>query len=171
VGIILIIASLLFDGLIATQTDINHKKSGNDYAYSLMFSTNVVHLILNSAFIFFYWFINNDDTLSRVFSNPVLLKDVIMIGASGALGQIFIYLSISLFNSHLLSVITTSRKLFSVVFSNIQFHHHFTPLQWLGAMLVMVCTFAEMYIGKKNKDKEKAEANAAATAKVEKDKT
>ena len=85
-----------------------------------------------------------------------------MIGASGALGQIFIYLSISLFNSHLLAVITTSRKLFSVVFSNIKFQHHFTPLQWIGALLVMVCTFVELYIGKKNKEKEHKEAQATA---------
>jgi UDP-galactose transporter B1 len=67
-----------------------------------------------------------------------------MISASGALGQIFIYFAISLFNSYLLAVITTSRKLFSVVISNVQFKHHLTGVQWLGAAIVTICTFAEL---------------------------
>lgn len=78
-----------------------------------------------------------------------------MISASGALGQIFIYFAISIFNNYLLAVITTSRKLFSVVISNVTFSHHLSPMQWLGAGLVTACTFAELYIGKKNKDKER----------------
>ena len=78
-----------------------------------------------------------------------------MISASGALGQIFIYFAISIFNNYLLAVITTSRKLFSVVISNITFNHHLSPIQWVGAGLVTACTFAELYIGKRNKDKEK----------------
>ncbi len=53
--------------------------------------------------------------------DPVLFRNVIMIGLAGAFGQIFIYLTISLFNSYINSVITTTRKLFSVIFSSIQF--------------------------------------------------
>ena len=79
---------------------------------------------------------------------------MLLISASGALGQIFIYFAISIFNNYLLAVITTSRKLFSVVISNITFDHHLTQMQWLGAGIVTACTFAELYIGKKNKDKE-----------------
>jgi hypothetical protein len=41
-GIFLIIASLLFDGLVSSQTDMEHQRSGRDYAYSLMFSNNLV---------------------------------------------------------------------------------------------------------------------------------
>jgi UDP-galactose transporter B1 len=128
-----------------------------------MFSTNVVHLLANLSFFGFSLLAYQDDTLQRILSSPKLLYEVIMIGASGALGQIFIYLSISLFNSYLLAVITTSRKLFSVVFSNVKFNHHFTPLQWVGALLVMVCTFSELYIGKRNKDKEHKDAAKAKT--------
>ena len=63
VGILLIIASLLFDGMVATQTDIDHKKSGRDYAYSLMFSSNVVHLCANLGFFAFSLFAYHDTTL------------------------------------------------------------------------------------------------------------
>lgn len=73
VGIMLIVASLLFDGMVATQTDIDHKKSGRDYAYSLMFSTNVVHLLANLSFFGFSLLAYQDDTLQRIFSSPKLL--------------------------------------------------------------------------------------------------
>ena len=37
------------------------------------------------------------------------------------------------------------------------FNHHFTQMQWVGAVIVMFCTFGELLIGKNNKDKEHAE--------------
>jgi len=154
-GILLIIASLLFDGLVSSQTDKEHQSSGRDYAYSLMFSNNLVQLCANAGFYLFTWAMYGDDTLSRIFTQSNLFRDVMMISASGALGQIFIYFAISLFNNYLLAVITTSRKLFSVVISNITFNHHLSSMQWMGAGLVTFCTFAELYIGKRNKDKER----------------
>ena len=72
----------------------------------------------NLAFYSFYLTVHGDDTLNRVIQTPILLRDVVMIGASGVLGQIFLYLAISLFNCYMLTIITTSRKLFSVVLSN-----------------------------------------------------
>ena len=100
---------------------------------------------------------NGDTTLYRIAENHHLLRDVIMIGVSGALGQIFIYLTISLFNSYYSSVITTSRKLFSVVLSNFSFNHHFTMIQWAGAAMVMVCTVVELFIGKMKREKQHKE--------------
>jgi len=49
-----------------------------------------------------------------------------MVGVSGAVGQIFIFLTISLFDCYLLTIITTTRKFFSVVYSNFTFGHNFT---------------------------------------------
>ena len=67
-----------------------------------------------------------------------------MVGLSGAVGQIFIFLTISLFDCYNLTIITTTRKFFSVVYSNFRFGHNFSGVQWLGAALVMASTFAEM---------------------------
>ncbi len=85
-GIALILGSLIFDGLVSSQTDKEHKSSGRDFAYSLMFSNNFVQLVLNVVFYAFYFFIHGDGTLTKILSDPVLLRDVIMIGTSGALG-------------------------------------------------------------------------------------
>lgn len=113
--------SLIFDGLTSSQTDKEHKSSGRDYAYSIMVSNNVVQFLANLGFYIFSVFYSNEDTLQRIYASPELLKAVFMISISGALGQIFIYSAISLFNCYVLTVITTSRKLFSVVLSNIAF--------------------------------------------------
>jgi hypothetical protein len=50
-------------------------------------------------------------------------------------------------------VITTTRKFFSVVYSNFRFGHNFLPLQWFGASIVMACTFVELLQKKEKKHK------------------
>lgn len=85
-GNLLILSSLLFDGMVSTETDKTHKSSGRDFAYSFMFSNNLVQLSANLIFYLFYYFVHGDDTVARVISNSTLLRDVIMIGTSGALG-------------------------------------------------------------------------------------
>ena len=62
-----------------------------------MFSNNFVQIIANTAFYAFYATYNKDNTLERVLADNNLLRDVIMIGVSGALGQIFIYFAISIY--------------------------------------------------------------------------
>eukprot|EP00347_Sterkiella_histriomuscorum_P004006 403362113 len=151
VGITLVLGSLFFDGLTSSQTDKQHKQSGRDFAYSIMFSNNFVQLIANILFYIPAFFYQNDTTVSRVMNDSDNFRDVVMIGISGALGQIFIYLTISIFNSYLVTVITTSRKLFSVFLSSLTFHHKFSTIQWAGAFLVMICTMAELLFGRKHK--------------------
>lgn len=126
IGIVLVLMSLIFDGLTSSQTDKEHKNSGRDYAYSIMFSNNLVQFFANLGFYLFSVLYSNEDTLQRIYASPELLRAVITISVAGALGQIFIYFAISLFNCYVLTVITTSRKLFSVVLSNIAFQHHFS---------------------------------------------
>ena len=67
-----------------------------------------------------------------------------MTGLTGSVGQVFIFFCISVFDCYLLSVITTTRKFFSVVYSNFIFGHKFTQMQWVGAIIVMACTAAEL---------------------------
>ena len=124
----MVVASLVFDGLTSSQTDKQHKVSGRDYAYSIMFSNSLVQFLANFVIYSYEFTFQNDDTIVRVFKHYDIFWDVLMISVSGALGQIFIYLTISLFNSYYAAVITTTRKLFSVVLSNFSFNHHFSPL-------------------------------------------
>ena len=66
-------------------------------------------------------------------------------------GQVFIYLTISIFNSYVLTIMTTSRKLFSVIMSSFLFNHKFTAIQWSGAAVVMICTLVELITSRKKK--------------------
>mmetsp|Transcript_17773 Transcript_17773/g.30102 ORF Transcript_17773/g.30102 Transcript_17773/m.30102 type:complete len:90 (+) Transcript_17773:798-1067(+) len=74
-------------------------------------------------------------------------------GLSGCLGQIFIFLTISLFDCYLLTIFTTTRKFFSVLYSNFMFGHNFDNMQWTGASIVMLCTVAELFSKKSSGDK------------------
>lgn len=49
------------------------------------------------------------------------------------------------------SIFTTARKCFSVVFSAYVFKHHFTGVQWAGALLVMASTVGEMLMKSEKK--------------------
>jgi UDP-galactose transporter B1 len=83
----------------------------------------------------------------------------VAIGLCGSVGQVFIFLTVSLFDCYLLTIITTTRKFFSVVYSNFKFGHNFNQMQWIGALMVMACTFVELFSKKAKKlssDVEKA---------------
>jgi len=107
-----------------------------------------------------------DDTHSRLLTEPDLLFNCIYIGMCGTFGQVFIFLTISLFDCYLLTIITTTRKFFSVVYSNFKFGHNFNEMQWVGAMIVMCCTSLELFgIGKKDKKTEEGEEEQRDTKK------
>jgi UDP-galactose transporter B1 len=149
-----VIASLTFDGLTQTQTDKNHKSSKRDFAYPSMFTNNLLGLIFSGSMYIFGVVTSGDNTHTRIFSSNELLSECVIWGLAGALGQIFIFLTISLYDCYLLTIITTTRKFFSVVYSNFRFGHNFDTTQWIGASIVMLCTFAEL-LSKKDSKKEK----------------
>jgi UDP-galactose transporter B1 len=78
-------------------------------------------------------------------ASPEILSECVIWGLAGSIGQIFIFLTISLFDCYLLTIITTTRKFFSVVYSNFRFGHNFDNTQWVGASIVMICTFVELF--------------------------
>lgn len=154
-GLILVIMSLAFDGLTQTQTDKNHKEKSRDFAYPSMFTNNLIGLILSGMMYTFGAITEGDDTLQRILGSREILSECIIWGTAGSVGQIFIFLTISLFDCYLLTIITTTRKFFSVVYSNFRFGHNFDSTQWFGASIVMICTFVELFSKKSGNDKSK----------------
>ena len=111
-------ASLGFDGLTQTQTDKRFKQSKREFAYPGMLANNLVGLILSLTMYVVNAMIFGDNTHMAILNSPDQLKRCIIWGLSGTIGQIFIFFTISLFDCYLLTVITTTRKFFSVVYSN-----------------------------------------------------
>ena len=156
IGVLLVLGSLLFDGLSNTQTDKNHKKSKRDFAYLSMFYNNLFGLVLSFVIYLYEVQIAGDDSYIRIYQNPTLLFNCTAVGLAGSIGQVFIFFTVSLFDCYLLTIITTTRKFFSVVYSNFKFGHNFNTMQWVGATIVMICTFVELF-SKDKKKKEKVE--------------
>lgn len=119
-----------------------------------MFTNNLIGLILSGAMYTFGSLTEGDDTLQRIMTSPDILAECVIWGMAGSIGQIFIFLTISLFDCYLLTIITTTRKFFSVVYSNFRFGHNFDQMQWVGASIVMICTFVELFSKKGSKDKD-----------------
>lgn len=120
-----------------------------------MFTNNLFSLVLSTSIYIAEVTYFGDNTHERILAQPQLLFNCIMVGLSGAIGQIFIFLTISLFDCYLLTIITTTRKFFSVVYSNFRFGHNFTNQQWVGAIMVMLCTCAELFKSDESEKKEK----------------
>ena len=135
---------------------MQHKSSKRDFAYPSMFTNNCFGFVASLAIYVYGVITEGDDTHSRLMTEPNLLFNCVYIGLCGCFGQVFIFLTISLFDCYLLTIITTTRKFFSVVYSNFKFGHNFNQMQWVGAMTVMVCTSLELFgIGKDKKEKPK----------------
>ncbi|KAL7902350.1 UAA transporter [Trichoderma sp. SZMC 28014] len=67
---------------------------------------------------------------------PAVWKDVLGFAACGALGQVFIFYTLSTFSSVLLVTVTVTRKMFTMILSVVAFGHRLTQMQLLGVGLV-----------------------------------
>lgn len=67
---------------------------------------------------------------------PSVWTDVLGFAACGAVGQIFIFYTLSTFDSVLLVTVTVTRKMFTMILSVVAFGHSVTQMQALGVGLV-----------------------------------
>jgi len=82
---------------------------------------------------------------------PMTLVNILLFGAISALGQMFIYTMIVNFGSLMCSIVTTTRKLFTVLASILLFGHNLSSQQMLGAGLVFAGLMADQIFGKTKK--------------------
>lgn len=81
--------------------------------------------------------------------HPELFTHLTLFALTGALGQLFIFTMVSSFGALACSVVTTTRKFFTVLFSVIFFGNVLSGRQWIGTVLVFSGLFADMFFGKK----------------------
>ena len=132
-----------------------------------MFTNNLFGLVISIGIYAFEVITYGDDSHTKIFASPKLLYESVAIGLCGSIGQVFIFLCVTLFDCYLLTIITTTRKFFSVVYSNFKFGHNFNQMQWIGALMVMACTFVEL-LSKKDKKDKKDEKSPEVVPKVKK---
>ena len=84
-----------------------------------------------------------------VIEYPLVIKDLVLLAVLGTFGQIFIFYTIANFSPLILSIVTTTRKFFTVLASIVIYNHPVTGMQWVAIGLVFIGVFIEMISGSK----------------------
>jgi solute carrier family 35 (UDP-galactose transporter), member B1 len=77
--------------------------------------------------------------------HPEFLLHAFLFSVTGALAQLFIFRCLKLYGSYTTTVVTVTRKFFSVLLSVFIFHHKLSYLQWIGVLLVMVGLLIQVF--------------------------
>ncbi|KAJ9315783.1 hypothetical protein DTO271D3_4039 [Paecilomyces variotii] len=184
-GLFLLSINLLLDGLTNTTQDhvfssphLYTKFSGPQ----MMVAQNVLSTVLTAVYLLVMPYLSNSvilsilplpippstgselsSAISFLSRHPQALKDVLGFSICGAIGQLFIFHTLSRFSSLLLVTVTVTRKMLTMLLSVFWFGHSLSRGQWLGVALVFGGVGAEGIVQRQEKKaKEKAKAKAAA---------
>jgi solute carrier family 35 (UDP-galactose transporter), member B1 len=139
-GPLLLVGSLMFDGFTSLMQD------GDVHGLPMMFQLNLWSLLWTGVgtvlsgelvpFLNFWQAVGND-----------IMLDLFTFGLSSALGQIFIFSVIESFGPLTLSIITTTRKFFTVLASVVYFQHPLNSQQWTAMFVVVGALLVDSYFG------------------------
>jgi len=145
IGELLLLLSLTCDGLtgaVQERMKTEHKtKSGH-----MMMSMNKWSIMYLGVALTFTG--EGLEFISFVQRHPAVIWDLATFSVASALGQFFIFMCVSEFGPLPCSIITTTRKFFTVLASVIIFGNSLIPRQWLGTVLVFVGIFLDGMFGK-----------------------
>jgi len=151
-GIAFILLSLACDGLTGGLQDRIKKKSKergvSAKPYDLMFWTNLSMALVAVAVSL----VLGDLTTGVNFTlkNPVILEKILKFAVCSAIGQSFIFYTISEFNSLVCTTVTTTRKVFSVLLSIFLNGHQLSPVGWVGIGAASAGILSELSDDKKH---------------------
>lgn len=140
-GVILLLISLVCDGLLASCQQFLKRTSKQKYrppnAIETMLYVNIYSMLflLPLSILSGQWqeglglLFNGDDDVNWV-------HNLILLNTAVAVGQIFIFLTITWYTPIITTTITTTRKFFTILLSVYAFDHTFSVLQWTGTALV-----------------------------------
>ncbi|BGP37365.1 UDP-galactose transporter [Rhodotorula kratochvilovae] len=89
--------------------------------------------------------------LAFVASHPAVKLDILLFGLTGSIGQIFIFVTLSLYGSLTLVTITVTRKMMTMLLSVFVFDHKLTKGQWGGVGMVFGAVAMEAIIARREK--------------------
>jgi UDP-galactose transporter B1 len=164
IGIVAIVISLFCDGLLGvTQGKVKLTKTPPS-AWDQMESLNKYSLVI----CFFIALVSGQFAalIAFVKVHPIVMSDLVLLSVSGTIGQVFIFYTIANFSPLLLSIVTTTRKFFTVLISIFIFNHQMNYLQWISIGLVFLGVFMEM-LGGSQKGAKKVEKSDKDAKKVD----
>lgn len=149
-GEVLLFLSLSMDGLTGAIQE-RMRAAARPSAQHMMLSMNAwSSLMLGSAILITG---EGKEFLAFTMKHSELLTHLILLALAGAFGQLFIFMMVSTYGPLPCSIVTTTRKFFTVLFSVLFFGNPISGRQWLGTTLVFAGLFADMIFGKKDSGK------------------
>jgi solute carrier family 35 (UDP-galactose transporter), member B1 len=147
-GMALLLFSLLMDGLLSSTQNLLKRRSNGfrpPTAVETMLYVNLYALVfvIPLSIAQGQWeagLLTLSDSARR--GHHVVFWNLLMINLVVGVGQIFIFLTIQLYSSMIVTTITTTRKFLTILLSVWTFGHRFTILQWAAIVLV----FAGLYL-------------------------
>ncbi|KAF8466982.1 UAA transporter [Kalaharituber pfeilii] len=144
-GLFLLSINLLFDGLTNSMQD--HIFSSHPRLVSgpqMMTALNLLSSVLTSLYLLLNPFTNELSVATAFIRNhPRVLTDILGFAACGAMGQVFIFHTLSQFGSLVLVTVTVTRKMVSMMLSVVLFGHRLSGMQWVGVGMVFGGVAAE----------------------------
>ncbi|RFU79939.1 hudp-galactose transporter related isozyme 1 [Trichoderma arundinaceum] len=168
-GLLLLSINLLFDGLTNSTQDYIFQTFRPFSGPQMMCANNIMSTVVTSLYLLGSpalvstgigeWLGMDvagsagelNAAIEFMTKYPAVWKDVLGFAACGALGQVFIFYTLSTFSSVLLVTVTVTRKMFTMILSVVAFGHRLTQMQWLGVTLVFGGIGVEAAIARKEK--------------------
>ncbi|KAK7941204.1 uncharacterized protein PG986_013591 [Apiospora aurea] len=180
-GLLLLSINLLFDGLTNSTQDYIFSAFQPYTGPQMMCANNLMSTAVTASYLFLSpWLVQSGigewlgmdvagsagelgEALQFMARNPSVWADVLGFAACGAVGQVFIFYTLSTFSSVLLVTVTVTRKMFTMILSVVAFGHRLTQMQVLGVGLVFGGIGVEAAIARQEKmAKEEAKRKAKA---------
>ncbi|KAF1532771.1 Solute carrier family 35 member B1, partial [Eudyptes sclateri] len=144
-GELLLLLSLTLDGLTGVSQDHMraHYQTGSNH---MMLNVNLWSTLFLGAGILFtgeLW-----EFLSFTERYPSVIYNILLFGLTSALGQSFIFMTVVYFGPLTCSIITTTRKFFTILASVILFANPISTMQWVGTVLVFLGLGLDAKFGK-----------------------
>nr|XP_023025493.1 solute carrier family 35 member B1 homolog [Leptinotarsa decemlineata] len=145
VGELLLVLSLLMDGLTGAIQDrirAESKPTGLQMmqvanAWCTLFLA--VTILITGEYAAFFEF-------AKRF--PFVVNNLLILGVTSSIGQLFLYSMVSEFGPLVLSVVTTTRKFFTVLASVLLFGNALSARQWTGTIIVFAALFLDAFYSK-----------------------
>ncbi|KAI0971637.1 solute carrier family 35 member B1 [Xylaria arbuscula] len=178
-GLLLLGINLLFDGLTNSTQDYIFTAFQPYSGPQMMCANNLMSMaVMVTYLVLSPWLVHTgigeylgmdiagsagelEDALAFMARHPSVWSDILGFAAFGAIGQVFIFYTLSTFSSVLLVTVTVTRKMFTMMLSVVAFGHRLTRMQILGVGLVFGGIGAEAAIARREKIAKEAAKKAA----------
>jgi adenosine 3'-phospho 5'-phosphosulfate transporter B2 len=153
-GLLLLVAFLACDGLTSTMQEKLFKEHKTTKFNQMLYvngcsaGTSLIALLASG---------NLSSCIAFTFAHAEFSRDVMILSASAAASQYFIYAQVLEFGALVFAATMNVRQVVSIIVSCIQYHHVISWLQMCGLFLVFAALFYKSYLGLKQSQKQKDE--------------